>query len=75
MAKGDNNLIKYIKNFFNEVELYDDYKNGHMYKDLLHASIESFLEFESTYTAYEIYENFFMIYQITDEDKSEEKKD
>ena len=74
MAKGDNNLIKYIKNFFNEVELYDDYKNGHMYKDLLHASIESFLEFESTYTAYEIYENFFMIYQITDEDKSEEKK-
>ena len=68
-----NNLIQYVNDFFNNLELYDDYRNGHMYKDLLEASIIRFLEFESTYTAYEIYENFFMIYQITDEDKSEEK--
>lgn len=73
MAKKDKNLIKYIKDFFKDLELYDDYTNDHMYKDLLEASILRFLEFESTYTAYEIYENFFMIYQITDEDKSEEK--
>ena len=69
----ENNLKPYIDDFFNELELYDDYKNGHNYKDLLHASVIRFLDFENTYTAYEIYENFFMIYQITDEDKSEEK--
>lgn len=69
----ENNLKHYIDDFFNDLELYDDYKNGHDYKDLLHASVIRFLDFENTYTAYEIYENFFMIYQITDEDKSEEK--
>lgn len=72
MAKNQNNLIKYVNNFFNDLELYDDYKNGHNYKDLLHASIIRFLEYESTYTAYEIYENFFMIYQSTNEDISED---
>ena len=70
----ENNLKPYIDDFFNDLDLYDDYKNGHNYKDLLHASVIRFLDFENTYTAYEIYENFFMIYQITDEDKSEEKK-
>ena len=74
MATKRNRLIDYINNFFNNLEMYDDYKNGHRYKDLLHASIILFLEHESTYTANEIYENFFMIYQITDEDKSEEGK-
>lgn len=73
MSGVQNNLIPYITNFFKELELYDDYKNGHRYKDLLEASIIRFLESENEYTAYEIYENFFMIYQITDEDKSEEK--
>ena len=73
MSEVQDNLIPYIEDFFNEFELYDDYMNGHKYKDLLEASIIRFLEFESTYTAHEIYENFFMIYQITEEDKSEEK--
>ena len=70
---AENNLKQYIDEFFNDLELYDDYTNGHNYKDLLHASVIRFLDFENTYTAYDIYENFFMIYQITDEDKSEEK--
>ena len=70
---AENDLKSYIDDFFNDLELYDDYKNGHNYKDLLHASVIRFLDFENTYTAYDIYENFFMIYQITDEDKSEEK--
>ena len=71
--KEGKDLKGYIDDFFNELELYDDWKNGHYYKDLLHASILRFLGEENTYTAYEIYENFFMIYQITDEDKSDEK--
>ena len=70
---AENNLKQYIDDFFDELELYDDYKNGHNYKDLLHASVIRFLDYENTYTAYDIYENFFMIYQITDEDKSDEK--
>ena len=70
---AENNLKQYIDDFFNDLELYDDYTNEHMYKDLLHASVIRFLDFENTYTAYDVYENFFMIYQITDEDKSEAK--
>ena len=67
-------LQLYIDDFFKDLVLYDDFKNGHRYKDLLKASIDVFLEHENTYTAYEIYETFFMIYQITAEDKSEELK-
>ncbi|ADC47137.1 hypothetical protein mru_1287 [Methanobrevibacter ruminantium M1] len=70
MEGEQNNLRPYIEDFFRDLQLYDDYKNGHHYKDLLEGSIILFLEKENTYTAYEIYENFFMIYQITDEDKS-----
>lgn len=65
------NLIKYVDNFFDNLELYDDYKYGHYYKDLLKAGIDAFFEHESSYTAYEVYRSFFMIYQITEEYKSE----
>ncbi|WP_405295019.1 RyR domain-containing protein [Methanobrevibacter sp.] len=76
----DSNLSHYITNFFDMVELYDDkieFKDNHGkthfhdYKGLLKASIDVFLEYESSYTAYEVYETFLMIYQITPEDKSE----
>ena len=67
----DNNLKEYVDKFFDELVLYDDYKNGHYYKDLLKASIDTFLEYESPYTAFEIFRAFSMIYQITAEDKSE----
>lgn len=73
MGKNENNLKEYINDFFDNVELYDDYHNGHNYKGLLKASIEVFLEFESPYTAYEIYETFFMIYQITAQNKSDDE--
>ena len=35
----DNNLKEYVDKFFDELVLYDDYKNGHYYKDLLKAGI------------------------------------
>lgn len=66
------NLRKYVDKFFDELVLYDDYKNGHYYKDLLKAGIDVFLDNENSYNAYEIYRTFFMIYQITAEDKSED---
>ena len=64
----ENDLKGYIDKFFDELVLYDDYKNGHCYKDLLKAGIDLFFEHENSYNAYEIYRTFFMIYQITDED-------
>ena len=70
----ENNLKEYVNEFFNGLELYDDYKNGHDYKSLLTAAIDVFFEYESNYTAFEVYQTFFMIYQITPENKSEEKK-
>ena len=68
---NENNLRVYINKFFDDLVLYDDYKNGHYYKDLLKAGIDVFLDNENSYNAYEIYRTFFMIYQITAEDKSE----
>ncbi|WP_407392581.1 RyR domain-containing protein [Methanobrevibacter sp.] len=76
------NLHQYIDKFFDMLVLYDDIKSQnsnskfkHDYKGLLKATIDVFLEFESQYTAYEVYENFLMIYQITPEDKSEIDED
>ena len=64
------NFKNYIDDFFNDLELYDDYDGRHDYKGILKASIDVFLNFESDYTAKEVYRSFFMIYQITGEDKS-----
>ena len=68
-----NNLKKYVDDFFKDLELYDDYRNGHDYKRLLTSAIDVFFEYESNYTAFEVYQAFFMIYQIIPGDKSEEK--
>ncbi len=72
---SENNLKSYIDNFFDSLVLYDDKYNGHNYKGLLKAGIDVFLETETTYNAYEIYQTFFMIYQITAEDKSEKSSE
>lgn len=70
MAK-QNNIKRYVDDFFKDLKLFDDYRNDHEYKRLLKSGIDVFLEFESNYTAKEIYRTFLMIYQITNEDKSE----
>ena len=55
---NNNNLKEYIDNFFDNLVLYDDYKNGHYYKDLLKAGIDLFLEHENSYNPFEIYRTF-----------------
>ena len=67
----ENDLKNYIDDFFDNLELYDDKYNDHHYKILLKAGIDVFLETENAYNAYEIYQTFFMIYQITAENKSD----
>ena len=69
----NNNLNKYIGEFFDELELYDDKFNGHSYKNYFRLAVMNFLENENGYNASEIYRLFFEIYQITGEDKSETK--
>ena len=66
----EDNLNQYVDDFFNMVTLYDDNINGHNYKDLLKATVNAFLDNENEHNAYEVYETFFMIYQINSEDKS-----
>ena len=69
-----NNIKEYVDDFFKDLNLFDDYMNGHDYKSLLKSGIDVFLDFESDYTAKDIYRTFLMIYQITNEDKSEGEK-
>ena len=71
----EKSLKSYVNDFFDELILYDDYNNNHYYKDLLKAGIDVFLDNENSYNAYEIYRTFFMIYQITAEDKSTKSSD
>ena len=68
---SESNLKSYVDDFFNDLILYDDYHNHHDYKGLLKAGIDVFLDNETAYNAYEIYQTFFMIYQITSENKSD----
>lgn len=68
---SEKDLKNYIDDFFDNLELYDDKYNNHHYKILLKAGIDVFLETENAYNAYEIYQTFFMIYQITAENKSD----
>ena len=69
------NLKDYIDKFFDDLVLYDDEINDHHYKGLLKAGIDVFLERETAYNAYEVYQTFFMIYQITAENKSDKVTD
>ena len=66
-----NNLKKYVDEFFDGLELYEDYVNGHNYKDVLTAVINEFINYESDFAAFEVYTYFLMIYQITSEGKSD----
>ena len=66
-----NNLKRYVDDFFANLEMHEDYKNNHIYKDILKASIDVFLDIETAYTAFSVYEMFFSIYQIPTVNRSE----
>ena len=63
-------ILQYLDDFFDKLELYDDYRNGHHYKSILKSSIDVFLDNNNYYSAFEVFKIFFEIYQITSEDKS-----
>lgn len=70
MVKTDDNLTGYIDDFFNNIELYDDVHNDCDYKETLKTYIDMFLADQTKAAAYKIYETFFDIYRIVEEDKS-----
>lgn len=72
MNSTGSNLNKYIDEFFNNIELYDDIHNSHNYKKRLKTYIDNFLTNQTTENAKEIYNYFFMVYQIKRENKSQD---
>ncbi len=59
------NLLKYVNDFFDELEVYEDIACKHNYKVYLRQSVIEFLKSESKQTAFSVYEVFFDSYRIT----------
>ena len=68
-------IKKYVDEFFNDLTLYQDYRNGHSYKDYLENTITNFINNPNQYTTFEVYTQFFSIYQSTFDDMSCERPD
>lgn len=58
------NLLKYVNDFFDDLEIYEDITGGHNYKVYLRESVIEFLKNESKRTAFSVYEVFFDSYRI-----------
>jgi hypothetical protein len=61
-------LNKYIKDFFDELEVYED-KTGNNYKNEIHETINSFLNAKNEKNAYKVYASFFEAYWIGIQDE------
>ncbi len=64
------NFIKYINQFFDQLEIYEDIARGRCYKAYLHQAVLDFLAHETKETAFGVYRSFFDSYRITLEGKS-----
>jgi hypothetical protein len=65
-----NNLQKYLSEFFNNLEVFEDVSRGHQYKIFMQQSIIDFLENETKETAFLVYQAFFDSYRIKLEGQS-----
>lgn len=57
-------LKKYVKDFFNELEVYEDAARGHCFKIFMSQSLYDFLDNETKDTAFRVYRTFFDSYRI-----------
>ncbi len=57
-------MEEYVKNFFSELEVFEDKKRGHCYKIFIEQAILEFLENETKDTAFAVYRTFFDSYRI-----------
>lgn len=60
-----NNMKKYVENFFEELEVYEDIERGHCYKIFIRQAILEFLDNETKETAMDVYRTFFDSYRIS----------
>jgi hypothetical protein len=58
------NMIKYINDFFNMLEIWEDIKSGKNYKNIIHQAILEFLKDRSPENATKVYVSFFEAYWI-----------
>ena len=59
------NMLKYVEEFFDELEVFEDKERGHCYKIFMRQSIREFLANETKETAFAVYRTFFDSYRIT----------
>lgn len=59
------NFLNYTRQFFDELEVFEDVARGHNYKSYLRQSVIEFLENETKDTAFGVYRSFFDSYRIT----------
>lgn len=59
-----NNLQKYVSEFLEEVELYEDVARGHHYKAYIHGAVADFFANETKETSLLVYRAFFDAYRI-----------
>lgn len=59
-----NNIYKYVNNFFNELEIWEDINNKQNHKERIHKSILLFLDNCKMENAFRVYEEFFTAYWI-----------
>lgn len=60
-----NHLQQYVKQFFSELEVFEDTARGHSYKAYMQSAVLEFLENETKETAFAVYRAFFDSYRIT----------
>ncbi len=65
-----NNLQKYLWDFFDNLEVFEDVNRGHHYKIFMKQSILDFLDNETKENAFLVYQAFFDSYRITLEGES-----
>lgn len=58
-------MLKYVENFFDELEVFEDKERGHCYKIFMRQAIREFLANETKDTAFAVYRTFFDSYRIT----------
>jgi hypothetical protein len=58
------NIGKYVNQFFDDLEVYEDNAKGHFYKTFLRQAVNEFLELETKGAAFAVYEYFFSGYRI-----------
>ena len=59
------NFINYTKDFFDELEVFEDIARGHSYQAYLRQAVIEFLESQTKDTAFGVYRSFFDSYRIT----------